>query len=272
MYVEHGSFEEPRNDNNKLWRYFDLPKLLSLIVSETLYFTSVTTLNQADPLEGLWPLYDFLSIVEGSTVEAWREWHSSTTPQWNSFTFVNCWHLNETESIAMWRLYGGQFAIQTTFGRLKDAFPEDRIHAGKVKYVNYANQLIHSPGRPSEYATYMTKDSSFDHEKEFRVILPDYPPRESVALPYEELKALYSYLGKGISVKVSIPALVENIYISPTVEPWQVSLLETLLQPYKDKFGWAELPIRKSTIGVIPEALPTTAQRRRHQLSRQRRP
>lgn len=99
--------------------------------------------------------------------------------QWRLCNFVNCWHLSEYESEAMWKLYGGNenqsIAIQTTFERLYNALPLDfQGDFGLVNYVNYkefydgkSNKNLHPFDAP------WFKREAFAHEKEFRVIVED---------------------------------------------------------------------------------------------------
>ena len=44
---------QPRDERIKVWRYLDLPKLIDLLETQSLYFARADTLE--DPLEGMWP-------------------------------------------------------------------------------------------------------------------------------------------------------------------------------------------------------------------------
>jgi hypothetical protein len=53
-------------------------------------------------------------------------------------TLVNCWHQNEFESEAMWRLYSENhkgIAIQTTFQDLVDSIDDQRIFCQKLSIL-----------------------------------------------------------------------------------------------------------------------------------------
>ena len=61
--------------------------------------------------------------------------------KWPKYVAVNCWHENEHESAAMWKLYIKSvegIAIQSTYSKLKKSFINDEIiFIGKVKYIDY---------------------------------------------------------------------------------------------------------------------------------------
>ena len=63
---------------------------------------------------------------------------------------VNCWHMGNFESEAMWRLYARErdgVAIKTVFGRFKDAFVgAQAVHASIVQYRDYQTASIPSAG------------------------------------------------------------------------------------------------------------------------------
>lgn len=248
MYLEHPAFKSPQNKFAKLWRYFDLAKFLSFIVRGELFFASLALLREVDVLEGFWSRYDFNLLYSGDD-----DWESAKkiSDQFAQITFVNCWHMNEYESAAMWRLYGEQLAVQTTFERLTQAFVDDKVYVGLVRYIDYATERIHLPDEPSEYRLAMTKDRSFEHEKEVRVLLPEYPGKsliEANEVDSGRLFADYPYSGKGVSVRVDVVGLIEAIYVSPKLPAWHTELLRSLLGQY----GLAHIPIKPSRVGQLP--------------------
>ena len=123
------------------------------------------------------------------------------------YTFVNCWHENETESEAMWKLYTAHqpegVAIQTTYGALRKAIDQPEIQIGRITYENF--DVAFMPG--DSYGWYKRK--SFEHEREVRVMIePDDP---------EHLKQIEDAYKKKhqvrISLDVDIEALVERTYL-----------------------------------------------------------
>ena len=136
------------------------------------------------------------------------------------YTFVNCWHENETESEAMWKLYTAHqpegVAIQTTYGALRKSINQPEIQIGRITYENF--DVAFMPG--DSYGWYKRK--SFEHEREVRVMIePDDP---------EHLKQIENAYKKKhqvrISLDVDIEALVENVFVSPYANDWFKELVE----------------------------------------------
>jgi len=53
---------------------------------------------------------------------------SEINRNWPKFNAINCWHMNDHESAAMWKLYlksDEGIAIQSTYRKLKDAITDD---------------------------------------------------------------------------------------------------------------------------------------------------
>ena len=104
--INHPVFEAPLDINVKIWRYIDFTKFVSLLDTKALFFTRADMLG--DPYEGStsyfnkanWPIIYKDKILIESLHSATS--HNAWKRQW---TFVNCWHMNEIESAAMWKLY-----------------------------------------------------------------------------------------------------------------------------------------------------------------------
>jgi len=124
---------EMPDPETKIWRYMDFTKLVSMIDKNALYFSAIDSLE--DPLEGSLTEKNvedrrnfdkFLAQMEENNLlkrstskgfnihEAMRELRKHM--------FVNCWHINEEESAAMWKLYlksDEGIAIESTSKRLE---------------------------------------------------------------------------------------------------------------------------------------------------------
>jgi hypothetical protein len=122
-YQAHPSFIEPKNGNARLWRYMDLARFLSVLDSRALFFPSVATLAETDPYEGE-PAPAKIRAAQARGAEALRAFRLNAEV-FKHLNFFNCWHMNDGESDAMWKLYikGSEgIAIQTTVERLKASF------------------------------------------------------------------------------------------------------------------------------------------------------
>ncbi len=176
MYVEHPVFENPKDESLKLWRYLNIKRLESFLKTSSLYFCRADKLKIFDPFEGTYPKleYEFIKNTQGEDVA--RNQHSIMCND----TFVNCWHLNKSESIAMWKLYTKDnegIAIQTTVKNFKNSFvkAQEKIRAGLVQYIDYEKQVYYSNTNyiyslGNAFIAFIHKRDVYGYEKEYRAI------------------------------------------------------------------------------------------------------
>lgn len=225
---EHKVFEAPLDVNSKIWRYMDFIKFVSLLDRHSLFFIRSDCLN--DPFEGTYPLKNIqepqLRFVD-SILDPQR---IITDPrkEIREYTLVNCWHMNEDESAAMWNIYNKNLygiAIQSTFDRLRTSFSEssdNTVLIGIVKYIDFKKERI------SELNTlypYIHKRKSFEHERELRAVITDWKRKN---LP--EIRE--STLENGEYIEVDIHRLIERIFVSPNSERWYIDLVKSLIHKY----------------------------------------
>ena len=145
MYQTRNNFTPPPDDA-VLWRYMSFTKFVSLLTTKALFFARADKLG--DPFEGsLSQLNVDLSPVINSGIpeEQISLLHNHIKDQ-RRFVLVNCWHENEHESDAMWKLYSGNgegIAIKTDFHSLKMSLVgKDNVYIGRVSYVDYGSTFI----------------------------------------------------------------------------------------------------------------------------------
>ena len=130
-------------------------------------------------------------------------------------TFISCWHSNEYESEAMWKLYSvntrNAVAIQTTAQHLYEALDKDpRINIGKVMYVDFNKRFTSING------SCWYKRKSFEHEREVRAIIRDF-----------------DVSSKGISIPIDISTLIDCIFISPYATRWFEEVVRSVVEKYE---------------------------------------
>jgi hypothetical protein len=252
MFKEHYVFKSPYNENAAIWRYMDFPKFVDLLDDSALFFCRADKLG--DPFEGSYtkPLAnklpgkddEFFQFINDKEAALQMKMQSlkreSQVRQWfSTFTFVNCWHLSENESAAMWRLYlksGEGVAIKSTFNKLKDCFFFERheINIGMVEYVDYDN---YEWPLDNYFYPFLHKRKSFEHEKELRAIIAEFPRVKEIEIK-PGVKMRTSNLSRppfrnGIKAKVDLDMLINEIYLAPTSPKWQYRLIKSLLRKYK---------------------------------------
>ncbi len=232
MYVEHPLFEQPSNLDEKIWRYMDFTKYMAMISDQCLYFSRADLLG--DPFEGSYPkrniemrkvkaefdrqhispenMSSFLNAVENTSHYNRREIYLNS---------VNCWHLNNHESAAMWKLYlksNEGIAVQSTYRRYRDAFntTEKDVYIGQVRYLDYEAEVM--PRDDSLFSAFLHKRKSFEHEREVRAVIQD---RELFHTRNESMPP-------GTRVRVDLNKLIERVYVPPSSPEWFVLLLLTV--------------------------------------------
>jgi hypothetical protein len=230
-------FLQPSDVNAKVWRYMDFTNYIWTLESSALYFSRIDLLG--DPFEGTTTKASNDAIMKrmdwpaGSEQQQrnWAEANAKLRRDVRRGIFVNCWHMIDHESEALWRLYAKTdqaIAIQTTYGRLVDAFDET-VLIGAVRYTDYGHEVF-----PIDNALWPAahKRLSFKHENEIRAL--------KVAMDdgHEPL---------GHSVPVDLTKLVQHVYVSPSCPSWYGQLAERLTQ----RFGYSFL-IRKSRLSEEP--------------------
>lgn len=238
-FTHHPVFPEP-NKNQVIWRFMDFVKFYYLLTKKTLFLPSLATLTN-DPWEGLPPRIFFdpsrkisvsrlksnsildLNNVDNSEIMTFAEYYKDKEKydshvrkekeflvERKNKTFVSCWHMNETESEALWKIYGGLdygICIRTTYDKLSRALAYSKpIYAGKVKYLNENTDLL---GDNNIFYNCMWKRRSFEHEQEFRVIIYD-----------KEINS------PGLLLHVNINCLIEQIIVHPDAKDWFLDVVQ----------------------------------------------
>ncbi len=231
MFLEHPTFELPADEGVKIWRYMDFTKLVSILDQEALYFARTDTFE--DPFEGSSPRSNILArqIVPPNVPPGGEASYLTQMARMGEFmdnlrkhVFVSCWHLNESESAAMWKLYlksGEGIAIQSTVGRLKSALqPADTLHIGMVKYIDYDKEAI---AARNALTPIVHKRKSFEHERELRAVVVRWPSDGAFGA---------GVVDQGIAVKVDLDLLIEGIFLAPRTAPWLSVLISNVLKKY----------------------------------------
>ncbi|WP_316675024.1 DUF2971 domain-containing protein [uncultured Tolumonas sp.] len=236
-----------------------LDKFINLLETQTLFFTPLESYAKTDPFEGFQPkacLEQFIKTRNDSTqlprvvasqLSADSEFGSIIQEADRKFkemyldmikgTKVNCWHMNNHESEAMWKLYSENnkgICISTKISSLLNSIDITNltkdIHIGKVKYLDFFSEKL----TPEDYVinndplSPLLKRKSYEHENEIRLYIA-----HDVGEPI-----------KPESINVNIATLIENIYISP----YSDSLFESSVKAICTKFLPTKTFIGKSNL------------------------
>src|SRR5574341_1939706 len=139
-------------ENEGIWRYMSLEKFESMLERRALYFCRTDRFE--DQWEAVIPEKQFNQSKIDEYIDRTRVPEFVKTFEKRSFAasmdawkvgrnrfLVNCWHIGEVESDALWKIYADRqqtVAIQSRFGRLSKAFHRSDcdVRIGKVSYVD----------------------------------------------------------------------------------------------------------------------------------------
>lgn len=253
-----------------IWRYLDFTQLVSILEREALWFNRADLFN--DPLEG---------SHSRATVNTRKERYQGTEiPQeridslitklsgmarvHRNSSYVNCWHLNERESMAMWELYsleGQGIAIQSDVGMLKESLretggyingedtpvPEEAprmkiFTLGAVQYIDYDE---HFTPEGNFNAPLFHKRLSYKHEQEFRVVNSRFSELIFEHTPQEIAQMT---LAPGEYMETKLDNLINKIHVSPSSADWFFELVERVVE----KYGLSSIDVVRSSLDAKP--------------------
>jgi hypothetical protein len=247
------SYKVPYGEENaKVWRYVDFAKFVSMLESESLWYCRLDKFE--DRLEavlsgpGLEKSVKTLTkrVIEAGLAEEVgnvernsRLTAASITELLRATLFVNCWHMSEVESGAMWKIYSGSgIAVQSTIARLWESV--HRFGAlGKVEYIDYDIDDM------DERLPFLYKHRLYSFEQEVRLYTTKFPEGHSILTLSDDLEDHVP----GIPVPVDLQTLIESVYVAPGLGGWFRSAVKAVL----DRFGLPEVEVLTSAADKVPE-------------------
>lgn len=186
------------NKNSFLYRYLTIDKLLDIILSERF---SLVRLNLfEDKLEGTTlehlllnhrselnkkimqnqgGTFSSISLIVNPTN---RNKFSRQRESFQDTNYASCWYINNYESVAMWQLYSkpDSVAIKIPYETLHNELMEgnfeinteyEKLKFGSISYHRFKNIDSIENNRIHSDIQGFIKDSSFEHEQEFRIMI-----------------------------------------------------------------------------------------------------
>jgi hypothetical protein len=235
-YVEHERYTTP-SDTNKIWRYIDFTQFVYMLEYKALFFPSIAILRGQDPYEG--SFYNFIhpklrpifqrdsnaeNIVNAQNIV--KTFDSELCSQ----SYVNCWHINNGESAALWKLYPKSnegIAIVSTVARFKKAITNTQEKVYLLKIVYGDKKKLSTPVHKSGRSMYIIdliiyKRACFRHENEIRAFVY-----------HKDLSSSSITNNDGLLVdKVDLNKLVQKIIVGPESPSWLCDLVKKVCQTY----------------------------------------
>jgi hypothetical protein len=237
----------------------DFMKLFNLCRTSTLYFPSADMLRDRDPFEGSHTLYHSkcqfygeasgdqfreLGVTERHTPPSdwdeadWRffeEVNLNMRKKVGKYMFVNSWHKNQNESLAMWKLYypsGYGIAVVSSFDRLRESLSanDETIYIGCITYIDYGKE---EKWLGNLFDPFMHKHKAFAHEQEIRAVVQNKGYFSHFARMHHKIAAKYerhkyelrstppsARPRPGMRLKCDLDRLIDYVVVSPTSPKW----------------------------------------------------
>jgi len=260
--------------NREIIKYLDFGKFVRMLQTDDLHFHKAAQLG--DNFEGSIPK-DVYSAREKEYKEAAEEGrlpehahaaHEEINRRLRKFTYLNCWHLDSGESLAMWDQYGGSdraVAIKSTIGDLIEALKKDDrdVYLGKVNYRKYADDETDPDDNESldtaEYddgffltrsanslSPFIYKREGYRYEHEVRAIIQETPiaryedetiiDEEGFTIDLEinteegkEYLDLTKDSESGYDLDIFTDDLIQTVYTAPEARGWFKETVEEAL-------------------------------------------
>ena len=259
------------NENSFLYRYLTIDKLLDLLLSERI---SLLRLNLfEDKLEGSslkhLHLNHFSELAkkemqkQGGTIGSIsltvnpteRNIRSRQRELFQDTNYASCWYISNYESVAMWQLYSksDSVAIKIPYEvlnrellnenfEIKGKF--EKLRFGAISYHRFKDIANVEKNKTETDIQGFIKDSSFEHEREFRIIVeskdsePKFLESRGILLD-EEVDKLNS--SNEIKVKHlkfnNFKELPFEIIFHPECQEWHKKNIEKIINKFNIKFN-----------------------------------
>jgi hypothetical protein len=246
------------SDDEFLWRYMDLSRFLSLLGTSELYF------HRADLFDDKWegavpPVYLSALMtsfaVDGISISGIKQ-HFTTNGK--TMFYVNCWHKNQVESAAMWKLYSQSnesVAIRTTVARFKDSLKEcsSDIYLGDVTYCDYSTiDPYWRTKSVNGFLSIFSKRASFRHEQEVRAVQFQVTAPDIKVIKFDEVAtegaSFHERQLPSLSSHIDLSVLIESVYVSPASPEW----FREVVREVVSRYGLAIVEVIRSPLNDGP--------------------
>lgn len=250
-FKEHPVFKQPEDPDHVIWRYLHGTQFISLLQNRGLYFNRADKFE--DPFEGIFPkerlVKEYIDrqsrhkieeimvdqgIFPEDVVEEQKSPREALFEIINVFrksSYMNCWHMNDSESMAMWKAYiseGDGVIIKSRYSKLKDAldrFDDYTYRMGQVGYLPWLEDGIEKELSEKERNNWLYpfvyKQKEYEYEREVRAIVS----KDAWDNGQDTT---------GFFVPTDLNELIDSVIVAPTSPPWaNIEFWEDICRKYK---------------------------------------
>lgn len=263
-------YNQPKEDSF-LYRYLTIDKLLDLLLSERISLVRLNMFN--DKLEGSSLKHLLLNHISELTKKSMqslggtfgsisltvnpteRNKHSRQREVFQATNYASCWYINNYESVAMWQLYSksDSVAIKIPYkvlnnellnGNFEINSKYDKLKFGAISYHRFKNIENLEEAKIRTDAQGFIKDSSFEHEREFRIMIENkdsekkYLENRGILLDEDVVKINTSNEIKVKHLRLNnFKELPFEIIFHPECQKWHKKNIEKIIKQFNIKFN-----------------------------------
>jgi hypothetical protein len=257
------------NGIDQVCRYMDLNKFIDFVINRRIYLSRMDGFEdpyEAISKEQLERLFAESEDMENEEEDEVQDISTKSLPS-NKETselsilerqkgyFVSCWFSENSESLAMWKLYAGNEGalvkvklkeLVKLFGGAKIKLGSDfiseskirRFYHGNVDYLKFADPVGRSEMKTNTRVMGFHKDKAYEHEKEFRFLL--------------KLKSKYriDYQDMNEPMFFDLPYASDELFsivLNPMMPVWQRQNIKSVVSQFKRRFNICESTLRVKT-------------------------
>lgn len=240
--------KRPEKDH-VIWRYISLDKYLDLLLTESIKFTQVDI--AADQLEialMLNTLEKSGKLIGKEYIKDGANFHVDILRKSH---YISCWTGKDHECRSLWFAYLGEsrigVAIKTTVGKLIQSIDWGEFGFDYRK-VDYRNVFENTEELQVNTTLLNVKAPAYASESEIRFTIN----KNLIEKPSGELSELnpprqvpIESLPKVISLKVDLVKLIDEVWLSPYCQSWQLETIKSLTDKLAPD---ANLKLRRSDL------------------------
>lgn len=165
-------------------------------------------------------------------------------PNIKRHTYISCWRLDEAESAQSWKEYTNDsegVAIQTTYEKLRRY--THFIFCARMEYIDYRKTWVIEHNSLSPF---MFKKRRFGWEREFRIILQQFPRTEMLWKDAPFYNCSQENPSCGRTLEVDFKQLLDQIITAPNASDESYREVKLLAE----KYGLGERVYRSRLNGV----------------------
>lgn len=228
---------ESEEKDKPVWRYLTANKFIDLLESSEIFLCKLDKfideyegkLNQCS-LDNMSYLFrDFPNSVQ------MQNHLSLILKNLRNNTFTNCWHINQTENLEMWKTYCGStdgVVIKTNINNLVSSILFHDFGPMHFRPVQYGQRDISNIDLSFPLELINFKDEIYRFENEYRISLIYTKGSKSIeeVKEFEELMIIPPE--KGLKLKVDLDTLIQDVIISPFASDDFKEKIEELCKMY----------------------------------------